>query len=62
MILESTIRRIMKFDNKDWKHIIWLIRTMFIGVAKLHIDDVIEAWRWIRIHCEYDNKIIKENK
>lgn len=60
MILESTIHRISNFDKRDWRHVLWLIRCLLVGIVTLNFKEVTEAYWWIRVHCEYDHSEIKE--
>jgi hypothetical protein len=52
------IKRIIQFDNKDWKHISWLISMMFKGWWNGDWKQIVESWFWLRIHLEYDSKKI----
>lgn len=49
------LKRILRFDHGDWKHIFWLLGRIFVGYWNGNINQMIDAWFWIRFHLEYDS-------
>jgi len=52
------INRIMHFKKHDWKHIFWLVKSIFRGFIDGDIDRMVEAWWFIRIHLEYESHLV----
>ncbi len=54
------LKRIWNFDEKDIKHMGFLIKNLFkqffIGIATGNMNDFIDTWFWIKIHCCYNSK------
>ena len=55
----KTIKRILLFTLDDLRHILFLIKSMFIGFWKGDWNRVVDAYYWIIVHCSYDSKRIK---
>lgn len=49
------IKRIIKFNLKDWEHIWWLFKNMIKQFAKGDYAESYDAWMWIRVHLSYDS-------
>jgi len=54
----TTIIRILKFKKHDWKHIFWLVGRMANGYWNGNLEQIVDAWLWIRFHCENDSMFI----
>jgi hypothetical protein len=49
------IRRILNFDRQDWQHIGWLLGRILSGFWNGNAEQIVDAWRWLRLHLEYDS-------
>jgi len=58
----KVLKRIWNFDKQDMKHMKWLFKQLFkhffIGVFIGNMDEFVDTWFWIKIHCCYDSKKI----
>jgi hypothetical protein len=49
------IRRVMKFDKQDWKHVWWLFRLMVKSFFLFRFNDAEEAWIFLKLHFTHDH-------
>ncbi len=49
------LKRIARFDRKDWKHIFWLVGRIFTGFWEGNAAKMVDAWFWLRFHLEHDS-------
>lgn len=55
------IKRIWKFDNKDWNHIRFLFKNLFVqALIKFNWHETKETCWWIRIHLSYDSERVEK--
>lgn len=52
------IKRLFKFDEKDWKHVKFLFHNMFKQFFKGDLHESKEAYYWLKLHLTYDSKRI----
>lgn len=50
------LKRIINFDKRDWKHVWWLFTKILNGWYNGNLNQIVDAYYWIRIHLEYDSK------
>jgi hypothetical protein len=59
MEVKYLIKRILNFDKKDWKHILWLLKNSVIQLFKGNLSESKEALYWVKIHICYDSHRVK---
>jgi hypothetical protein len=52
----SVIKRILRFDRRDWQHIFWLAGRIVNGALTFNMDKTTDAWYWLIFHFSYDSK------
>lgn len=52
------IKRIIGFDEQDWKHILFLLKNGIKQFFKGDFHESKEAFIWLKTHLSYDSKRI----
>lgn len=52
------ISRILKWDKYDWKHLIFLLKSLLHGLWKADIAEIAEAYFFLKLHILYDSRRI----
>lgn len=50
------IKRIMRFDKKDWEHCSWLFKNMIKQFWLCKFEESYEAWCFLKLHLMHDHK------
>lgn len=53
------IKRLMKFNLNDWRHIVFLLNNAAKNIHKGDYLEAKDALYWIRIHLTYDSNKVK---
>lgn len=53
----KVIKRALHFDRRDWKHVWWLFKNMWVNLAKGDLTEAYDAWMWIVVHFSYDSTL-----
>lgn len=60
MVTISVIKRILRFNKQDWKHIGWLFKNTFIQFfVKYNWHETKEGLIFIKIHLMYDSERVE---
>lgn len=57
--LVNMIKRVIKFDKQDWKHISFLLKNCIMQCFNLNFTNAKDALYWVKIHICYDSNKVK---
>lgn len=55
------IKRILKFNKQDWRHIGWLLKGLIKNFIKCDYHEFMECYYLIKLHMSYDCKMKEVN-
>ncbi len=53
------IKRILRYDTDDWKHIAFLIGVILKGFWQGDLSAMVDGWWFLKIHLLYDSYRVK---
>jgi hypothetical protein len=56
------VKRVKGFEEHDWRHLRWLLRTGIEELFKGNFHEVRESYYWIRIHLSYDSRRVEVDR
>jgi hypothetical protein len=54
--VKKMVKRIIKFDNQDWKHVNFLFVNMIKQFVKGDFNESKEAFYFLRLHFTHDSQ------
>jgi len=55
----NMIKRIVKFDKKDWNHCLWLFKNMIKSFLLFDFGEAEESWFFLKLHLTHDHTRIE---
>jgi hypothetical protein len=52
----SFLKRILNYDEYDWKHLLWLCGRVLNGYWNGNLDQMMDACFWIKVHLLFDSE------
>lgn len=49
------IKRVLKFNKQDWKHVWWLFRNMIKQFVLFNFSEAEESWFFLKLHFTHDH-------
>lgn len=56
------LKRILKFNKRDWDHVRYLFTSMVISFLRGDLRDSREAYYFLRLHFSYNSKEIRKEE